>query len=82
MKSPGSLQAIEDVDSNSAENIKDERPRKNQAEDVPSNTVSSIPKQQIICKLTPFNMCYRADEQGNLHPLIDRRPLRVIRLYK
>ena len=36
----------------------------------------------VICKLEPYNICYRFDEQGNLHPLGARRPVRLIRIYK
>ena len=36
----------------------------------------------VICKLEPYNICYRFDDQGNLHPLGARRPVRLIRIYK
>ena len=36
----------------------------------------------IVCRLEPFNLCYRFDESGRLHPLGDRRPVRLIRVYK
>ena len=35
----------------------------------------------VICKLEPFNICYRLDSNGNMHPLGDRRPVRLIRVY-
>lgn len=49
------------------------------------DTVTAIPEQNgdpIICKLEPFNICYRLDKKGNMHPLVDRRPVRLIRIYK
>ena len=36
----------------------------------------------VICKLEPYNICYRFDDEGNLHPLGARRPVRLIRIYK
>ena len=36
----------------------------------------------VICKLEPYNICFRFDKQGNLHPLGARRPVRLIRIYK
>ena len=36
----------------------------------------------VICKLEPFNICYRFDRDGNMHPLGARRPVRLIRIYK
>lgn len=36
----------------------------------------------IICRMEPFNICYRFDESGTMHPLGDRRPVRLIRVYK
>ena len=36
----------------------------------------------IICKLEPFNICYRFDETGRLYPVGDKRPVRHIRVYK
>lgn len=35
----------------------------------------------IICKLEPYNVCYRIDDQGNMHPLGDQRPVRLLRIY-
>ena len=35
----------------------------------------------VICKLEPFNICYRLDRKGNMHPIGDRRPVRLIRVY-
>ena len=39
-------------------------------------------EEPVICKLEPFNICYRFDKNGNMYPLRDRRPVRVIRIYK
>ena len=36
----------------------------------------------IVCRLEPFNLCYRFDESGTMHPIGDRRPVRLIRVYK
>ena len=36
----------------------------------------------VICKMEPFNVCYRLDSKGNMHPLGDRRPVRLLRVYK
>ena len=36
----------------------------------------------VICKLEPYNICYRFDDEGNLYPLGARRPVRLIRIYK
>ena len=36
----------------------------------------------IICRLEPFNICYRFDESGTMHPIGNRRPVRLIRVYK
>ena len=36
----------------------------------------------IICKLEPFRACYRFDETGRLYPVGNRRPVRLIRVYK
>ena len=35
----------------------------------------------VICKLKPFNLCYRFDGNGIMHPLGGRRPVRLIRVY-
>jgi hypothetical protein len=32
--------------------------------------------------MEPFNVCYRLDSKGNMHPLGDRRPVRLLRVYK
>ena len=32
----------------------------------------------VICKLERFNICYRLDRKGNMHPIGDRRPVRLI----
>ena len=44
-------------------------------------TVGGYP-DPVICKLEPYNICYRFDDEGNLHPLGARRPVRLIRIYK
>ena len=36
----------------------------------------------IVCRLEPFNLCYRFDKSGTMHPLGNRRPVRLIRVYK
>jgi len=35
----------------------------------------------IICKVEPFNMCFRVDGLGELHPIGDKRPVRLLRVY-
>lgn len=35
----------------------------------------------IICKMEPFNVCYKFDEEGNMQPIGDTRPVRIIRVY-
>ena len=35
----------------------------------------------VICKMEPFNICYPLDRKGNMHPIGDRRPVRLIRVY-
>jgi hypothetical protein len=35
----------------------------------------------IICKMEPFNICYKVDTAGNMHPVGDRRPVRLLRVY-
>jgi len=36
----------------------------------------------IICRLEPFNLCYRFDASGAIYPIGNRRPVRLIRVYK
>ena len=53
---------------------------------IPSlNQLPGFPGQYedpVICKLEPYNICYRFDKKGNLLPLGARRPVRLIRIYK
>ncbi|TRY74796.1 hypothetical protein TCAL_07118 [Tigriopus californicus] len=39
-------------------------------------------KDPLVCKTVPYNICYRMDKHGNLHPIGDRRPVRLLRVYK
>jgi hypothetical protein len=39
-------------------------------------------EDNIICKMEPYNLCYKVDEEGNMHPLGDHRPVRLLRIYK
>ena len=53
--------------------------------DQEEDAVTPLPyhnRNPVICKLEPFNICYRLDEKGNMYPLGDRRPVRLIRIYK
>ena len=36
----------------------------------------------IICKLEPFNICYKVEDNGEMTPVGDRRPVRLLRVYK
>jgi len=36
----------------------------------------------VICKMEPFNVCFRLDAHGHMHPIGDRRPVRLLRVYK
>lgn len=38
-------------------------------------------KDPLVCKTAPYNICYRLDENGHLHPIGDRRPVRILRVY-
>ena len=35
----------------------------------------------VVCRPTPYNMCYSFDAVGNIIPLKRKRPIRVIRVY-
>ena len=41
-----------------------------------------IGKDNIICKMEPYNLCYTVDEHGEMQPLGDHRPVRLLRIYK
>ena len=43
--------------------------------------ISGSYESPVICKLEPYNLCYRFDKEGNLHPIGGRRPVRLIRIY-
>jgi len=51
---------------------------------VPEESTVLTPTEEdpVICKMEPFNVCYRLDSKGNMHPLGDRRPVRLLRVYK
>ena len=49
---------------------------------IPTGGAKEAAEDPVICKLEPFNICYRLDSNGNMHPLGDRRPVRLIRVYK
>jgi hypothetical protein len=36
----------------------------------------------LICKTIPYNICYKLMEDGSLKPLTERRPVRILRVYK
>jgi len=36
----------------------------------------------VICEKEPLNVCYKVDSKGVMHPLKDRRPVRLLRVYK
>ena len=44
--------------------------------------ISSGRGDPIVCRLEPFNLCYRFDASGTMHPIGNRRPVRLIRVYK
>ena len=67
---------------NFSENTEDKKDLDGSNSIIPQNNNYSIPQQSIVCKLIPFNICYRSDELGNLHPLQNRKPVRLIRIYK
>ena len=46
-----------------------------------SASASGNPVGPVVCKTMPYNVCYRVDKQGKLHPVGNRRPLRVLRVY-
>lgn len=35
----------------------------------------------IVCKMEPLNQCYTIDEAGNMHPIGEHRPVRLLRIY-
>lgn len=35
----------------------------------------------IVCKMEPLNQCYTLDENGNMHPIGEHRPVRLLRIY-
>jgi len=36
----------------------------------------------LVCKTIPYNICYKLKTDGSLSPLTERRPLRILRVYK
>jgi hypothetical protein len=47
-----------------------------------ATVIAPTEEDPVICKMEPFNVCYRLDSKGNMHPLGDRRPVRLLRVYK
>ena len=43
--------------------------------------VKSTHSGNVICKMEPYNMCYRLDQEGNMVLVKDNRPFRVLRIY-
>ena len=39
-------------------------------------------KGTYFCKMEPFNICYIVDRHGKVQPLGNRRPVRILRVYK
>ena len=81
----GNLDEPENIDTElQAENLTDEETNTNNNRLVPPGFQASPGQYDdpVICKMEPYNICYRFDEQGNLHPLGARRPVRLIRIYK
>ena len=35
----------------------------------------------IVCKMEPYNVCYTLDEEGNMTPIGEHRPVRLLRIY-
>jgi len=36
---------------------------------------------EVVCRTSPYNICYRLDALGNVVPLQRKRPIRAIRVY-
>ncbi len=36
----------------------------------------------LVCKTIPYNVCYKLNKDGSLSPLAEKRPLRILRVYK
>ena len=36
----------------------------------------------IVCKMEPLNLCYSLDQDGNMSPIGEHRPVRLLRIYK
>ena len=83
---PDSPRSVENEQPNfPRKNFKDPKVMAAGNNEVPRNKIATFPGQiedPVICKLEPFNICYRFDENGNMHPLGARRPVRLIRIYK
>ena len=65
-------------------NIQDEKSVDGDNNIVPLNKIPPMPGHlgdPILCRLQPFNICYRLDKDGTMHPLGDRRLVRLIRMY-
>ena len=45
------------------------------------NTRIASPRT-VICRPPPYTFCYSLNGRGNLQPLIEKRPIRIIRVYK
>ena len=86
---PGSSRSVENGKSKlRSKNVKEHKNMVGGDNIVPLSKIASFPgpgppkDDPVICKLEPFNICYRFDEDGNMHPLGARRPVRLIRIYK
>lgn len=45
------------------------------------NTLVGDEEGNIVCKMEPLNLCYTLDEQGQMHPIGEHRPVRLLRIY-
>ena len=83
---PGSLKSANNGNPNLlGKNLSDEKTTDGENNIVPLSKINTILRRHqdpVICKLEPFNICYRFDKDGNMHPLGARRPVRLIRIYK
>jgi hypothetical protein len=84
-KYTGNLKATEEGEPEVfQEAMEAEKPIDDDAINFSPNQLTKVDGYQhpVICKLEPYNICYRFDDEGNLHPLGARRPVRLIRIYK
>ena len=42
---------------------------------------SGTGQDNVICKMEPYNICYTLDENGQMHLIGERRPVRLLRIY-